>query len=221
MGSIFGGSKQKSSSSSVNQAYPFIQSTYGPLAGITTKTGLDALNSLLKGDTSGFEAYKSATGYDPQAEAGSRGITANAAASGLLRSGSTGKRLMQFGNQLQQNFADSYFNKLLAQSNLGLGIGNLISGAGSTSTSSGSGSSSPGIGGFVGGLLASDRRLKQDITKLYERPDGLSVYSYKYVDGSGPFVGVMAEEVSSLRPEALGPVINGYATVDYSKLGDL
>ena len=80
-------------------------------------------------------------------------------------------------------------------------------------------------GGFLSGLaslgsaaiLASDRRLKANISLIGRRPDGLNLYSYDYVWGQ-PAVGVMADEVAVLRPEALGPVVGGYATVNYGAL---
>jgi hypothetical protein len=80
-------------------------------------------------------------------------------------------------------------------------------------------------GGFLSGLaslgsaaiLASDRRLKTNINLIGQRPDGLNLYSYDYIWGQ-PAVGVMADEVAVLRPEALGPVVGGYATVNYGAL---
>lgn len=80
-------------------------------------------------------------------------------------------------------------------------------------------------GGFLSGLaslgsaaiFASDRRLKTNINLIGQRPDGLNLYSYDYVWGQ-PAVGVMADEVAVLRPEALGPVVGGYATVNYGAL---
>jgi hypothetical protein len=67
------------------------------------------------------------------------------------------------------------------------------------------------------GILASDRRLKRNIKQLGIRPDGLGVYSYDYIWG-GSHIGVMADEVAALRPEALGPTIGGFATVNYGRL---
>ena len=79
-------------------------------------------------------------------------------------------------------------------------------------------------GGFLSGLgslgaaaIMSDRRLKTNIVKIGERPDGLGVYSYDYTWGT-PAIGVMADEVAALRPDALGPVIGGYQTVNYGAL---
>lgn len=222
MGSIFGGSKQKSTSTSYNKAYDQINQEFSPLTGLAAQGG-NALSALLSGDTSGFNAFKAVTGFNPQMEQGSRGITGNAAASGLLRSGSTGKALQSFGNNLQQSFADNYINKLLSQAQLGFNAGNLITQAGQVGQSNSSSKSKPGLGGLIGGGLSavgiSDRRLKKNIKKLRELSDGLGVYKFHYVDDTGPFIGVMADEVAKLRPEALGPVINGYSTVDYAKIG--
>lgn len=84
-------------------------------------------------------------------------------------------------------------------------------------------------GGFLGGLaslggslgsaaiMASDRRLKTGIQAIGQRPDGLMLYSYNYVWGQ-PSVGVMADEVAAKRPDALGPIIHGFATVNYGAL---
>lgn len=82
-------------------------------------------------------------------------------------------------------------------------------------------------GGFLGGLATlgsaaitkySDRRLKKNVSLLGIRPDGLGVYSYEYIWGGPAEVGVMADEVAVLRPDALGPSLGGYATVNYGAL---
>lgn len=60
----------------------------------------------------------------------------------------------------------------------------------------------------------SDRRLKTDIEKLAEFEDGLSWYRFRYIWEDDLREGVMADEVAELRPWALGPSINGFATVN-------
>lgn len=151
MSKIFGGSKQNSTASSSNRAFDQLSSAFGPTFGYA-KTGGDALLKLLSGDASGFNAYKDATGFDFAAEQGSRGITNNAAAGGLLRSGSTSKGLGAFYNGLQNQYAGSYMDKLLGLAGLGFQGGNIVSGAGNVSQSKSSGSSKPGLGGFLGAL---------------------------------------------------------------------
>lgn len=66
--------------------------------------------------------------------------------------------------------------------------------------------------------MFSDRRLKRDIVKLGEFEDGLGHYEWQYVWGGQRLRGVMADEVSQLRPWALGPEIGGYKTVNYNML---
>lgn len=73
----------------------------------------------------------------------------------------------------------------------------------------------------AGAYAASDRRLKMDIAKVGEEADGLGIYTYRYVtdDPVAPLrTGVMADEVAKLRPGALGPNRNGFATVNYGAL---
>ena len=118
--------------------------------------------------------------------------------------------------------AESY-----AQNIAGL-LGRYGTGTGSSTTTQ-----SGGVGGMLGGILgaglsgwasggfASDRRLKMDITKLGEEPDGLGVYEYRYVTDQpdAPLrKGVMADEVEKLRPWALGPKRGDFATVNYGAL---
>lgn len=72
-------------------------------------------------------------------------------------------------------------------------------------------------------IAKSDIRAKKNIAKVGELNDGLGIYEYEYRDekhGKGVFRGVMAQEVASKRPWALGPIEGGYMTVDYSKLGE-
>lgn len=96
-----------------------------------------------------------------------------------------------------------------------------------TSSSKSVQKTSGGILGQIAGLastaaafIPSDARLKRNVEKIGEREDGLGVYRYDYVwdpEGTGT-VGVMADEVALKRPEALGPIVGDYLTVDYSKL---
>lgn len=92
-----------------------------------------------------------------------------------------------------------------------------------------------GVGGLLaqaagtalGTYAASDARLKANVEKVGEYPDGLGIYEWDYLPIEGHIAafmpegrqrGVMADEVAELRPYALGPVIEGYATVNYGAL---
>lgn len=70
----------------------------------------------------------------------------------------------------------------------------------------------PGFGG-----LFSDRRLKRNIIKIGTRPDGLGVYEFEYIWGGGRQIGLMAQEVLGVYPDAVGEA-GGYLTVNYSKV---
>ncbi len=77
----------------------------------------------------------------------------------------------------------------------------------------------------AGAFAASDRRLKFDIVKVGEEPDGLGVYEYSYRQDTPLELpverqrGVMADEVAILRPQAFIPNFGlGYAGVDYGRL---
>jgi hypothetical protein len=77
-----------------------------------------------------------------------------------------------------------------------------------------------GAAGTFMGLKGSDRRMKTDISVVGKLDSGLTVYRYRYRSG-GPFeLGVMADEVAVLRPDAYvaGGAGNGFDAVDYSKL---
>lgn len=81
-----------------------------------------------------------------------------------------------------------------------------------------------GIGAVAGGLLGafSDRRLKRDIEDTGARlPNGLPVYSYRYAwdDPETLRLGVMADEVRHVRPDAVHVHPSGFDTVDYEALG--
>lgn len=95
-----------------------------------------------------------------------------------------------------------------------------------TSSSTSKTKQSGGILGQVVGAastaasLFSDPRLKRDVKYLGEREDGLGVYSYNYIWNPEYIrhVGVMADEVRDRKPEALGPEIDGFMTVNYELL---
>lgn len=72
-----------------------------------------------------------------------------------------------------------------------------------------------GTPGF--GNIFSDIRLKKNIMRVGTRPDGLGVYEFEYVWGGDRQVGLMAQEVMGVYPDAVGES-GGYLTVDYGKV---
>ena len=66
----------------------------------------------------------------------------------------------------------------------------------------------------------SDARLKRDITLVGRLDDGLGIYSYRYLWSDTVYVGVMAQEVALIRPDAVvRGALDDYLRVDYSRLG--
>lgn len=67
--------------------------------------------------------------------------------------------------------------------------------------------------------VPSDVRLKRDIVALGTLTGGLTLYRFRYVSSDEVHVGVMAQEVLSVAPEAviMGP--DGFLRVNYDRLG--
>jgi hypothetical protein len=71
----------------------------------------------------------------------------------------------------------------------------------------------------VAWIWYSDARLKRDITLLEHRPDGLGLYAYRYVWSDTVYVGVMAQEVVAVMPDAVATDADGHLKVNYRALG--
>ncbi len=71
------------------------------------------------------------------------------------------------------------------------------------------------MAGGAAGKAFSDRRLKHKIKRVGKLDNGLPVYSFEYLGNSTPQIGLMADEVERLRPEAVTEV-NGIKLVDYN-----
>jgi len=66
---------------------------------------------------------------------------------------------------------------------------------------------------------ASDRRLKRDIAKVGMLGGDIDLYRYRYLWNDEMFVGVMAQDLLDIRPDAVVHRDDGYLAVDYSRLG--
>src|ERR1039457_4919083 len=89
------------------------------------------------------------------------------------------------------------------------------------------------VGGHAGGawglstdanysslLPPSDVRLKRDVALVGRRDDGLGLYRYRYLWSDTVYVGVMAQEVALIRPDAIvRDALDDYLKVDYGHLG--
>lgn len=73
--------------------------------------------------------------------------------------------------------------------------------------------------GGGGGGRRSDIALKHDIVLLGHLANGLGYYRFSYLGGHKAYVGVMAQEVESVMPQAVARGSDGYLRVYYEKLG--
>lgn len=75
------------------------------------------------------------------------------------------------------------------------------------------------LGGAPGGTLGSDIRLKQNIHYIKTTASGIRLYRFNYIWGGPTYVGVLAQEILRIAPEAVGVDANGFYNVDYAQLG--
>ena len=73
---------------------------------------------------------------------------------------------------------------------------------------------------FSGGGHRSDIRLKEDIVPLGRLDNGIGVYRFRYRGGDHTtYVGVMAQDVQTIVPDAVSRGRDGCLLVDYDRLG--
>lgn len=177
--------------------------------------------------TAGFQNFMDSTGYKFLLDSGSKAITGNASAKGLLRSGATAKALESFGQNLASTKTMEYMNALLGMSQVGAGAaankGNIGQAAAGnfleaqklqTESKANAWGSLFDLGSSIA-MAASDARLKEGIQKIGELANGLGVYVWHYITGGPLQWGVLAHEVAEKQPEALGPTVGGFLTVNY------
>ena len=118
----------------------------------------------------------------------------------------------QAAQQTEQAGLQSLYNQFLQQQSYPFQVaqflGNIAMGTGSLS---GSTTTTRQPGGFF-----SDRRLKEDVREVGKTNDGQPIYAYKYKGEPRTQLGLMAQDVEKVKPEAVGEV-GGYKTVDYAK----
>lgn len=217
---LFGGGKERSSSD--NQAYPFLQQQLGGNIGLGNNA-MGVMASLLGiGDPAAGQRslnnFLDSTGFNFLLDTGSKAITGNNAAKGLMRSGATGQRLQQFGQDLAMTKTNELMQNLTNLGQFGLGSANTIAGAGQRSQTR-----SSRQGGIFNALFPrgfqSDERLKNIIREIGELSNGIKVYEFEYKAHPGKrFVGVIAQDVERIQPDALGYPKDGYLTVRYDLL---
>jgi len=83
------------------------------------------------------------------------------------------------------------------------------------------------LGTTAYGYSQSDIRLKKDLEKVGKLKNGLNIYKWKWIEGAEKLgtkvnlkmtMGVIAQEVQKLKPEAVAVDANGYLMVDYGAI---
>lgn len=107
---------------------------------------------------------------------------------------------------------DIDYNSLMAQS----------SASAAQAKASSSGGTMSAIGSIIGiaGMFFSDDRLKEDVTLIHRRNDGVGIYTFRYAGTPGLFQGAMASDVEKVRPDAIiHDDVLGFRRVDYGAIG--
>ena len=135
----------------------------------------------------------------------------------MSRPGSSAMGGMRMGG------ANAAFANRGAMSRGAMGRGGGFGGGGRGGGGFGGGRGGGGRGGGGarrgGGGRRSDIRLKHDIVLLGRLDDGLGYYRFVYNGGHTAYVGVMAQEVRTVAPEAVMRGADGYMRVSYDLLG--
>ena len=71
--------------------------------------------------------------------------------------------------------------------------------------------------GLTAGIKFSDRRMKENIRRVGRLDNGLPVYSYNLIGSTVPELGLMADEVEAMHPDAVHAQPNGFKMVDYHR----
>ena len=229
---LFGKKPKAGSNESGNNYADYIKNAYGGMISGGTDAFGQYGNALgiggnFAGQKQAFDNYLNNSGYGYVLDQGMQGVTNSAAGKYLLRSGATAKALQDRALNIGKTFYENYLDRLSDMSRLGLGAGSLVSGAGQFSKGTGS---TQGTQGSFGDLLSlgialfSDERLKDNIEPTGRTMGGVPEVEFEYRQDTGIDLpkgrqkGVLAQAVAKLRPDALGPIVKGFLTVDYRRL---
>lgn len=186
-------------------------------ANANNSAALSALTARLSGGT---DAAKAGVG------AGSQAITDKGALLGMAEGGGAGLQASQQAaldnllKRYQANVSSPYdaLNGLMGI----IGTNNWGSSSSGTATATKNPSLLDSIGKGVDiatgvGKLFSDRRLKEDIVRVGTLDNGLPVYTFRYKGTPEVHMGLMAQDVEAIHPEAVALHESGFKMVDYAQ----
>lgn len=165
-----------------------------------------------RGGQSGILQFGGAAQGNAQGAFGTtQGALGSALGAGQFVNSGYGTALQGYGNNLSAytSLGNTSMNAQASQSAaMAQGIGSLV--------------------GAVGGAAVgkySDQRMKKNIKHVGNLSSGIKLYTFEYlpefvdVCGAGSHIGVMAQEVLSVMPDAVHLNDNGYLSVKYEMLG--
>jgi hypothetical protein len=124
--------------------------------------------------------------------------------------------LAQLGYQTQTGIGNANANADLAAYNASGNFWNMLGGIGGMKTSGGGTLGGNALSGIGSGLMSifSDERLKEEIEPVGELFDGQTVYKYRYINDPCWQIGLMAQDVEKVRPDAVTEIA-GFKAVEY------
>ncbi|MGC0388515.1 hypothetical protein ACVIU7_006084 [Bradyrhizobium liaoningense] len=152
---------------------------------------------------------------------GDRAKAANRAGGGAANRGGGGNRggAMNVSSGRSAAAASARGRSSMASMPRGGGGPSMAGRGGAGMSMGGGGGFRGGGGGRGGGGRRSDVALKHDVVLLGHLGNGLGYYRFSYIGSDKAYVGVMAQEVEQIMPNAVMRGGDGYLRVNYEKLG--
>jgi hypothetical protein len=196
------GLADSTSNNYISQLQPFLGASNAAAGGIANvNTGLgNSLAGLNTGLGNSLNANATGLGNSLATNSANLGTSTAGAYQGLGGAvANQNNNLGQMAYSTQTGIGNANANADLAGLNAS---GNIIKGLGSVAT--------------LAASIFSDERLKEDIDQVGELIDGQPVYRYRYIGDNVFRIGLMAQDVEQIRPDAVTE-IGGYKAVDYGK----
>lgn len=186
----------------------------------TTASGYSTKNAALAEQSAALQSLQAQreilkTIGGQQADVAGAGFQASGSALDLLKSstaeGEITKQLIRTQGQINKTGYQAEATAYTGQATAAKAAGN--------------GKKASMVGNLIGAGLAlfglSDRRLKEDVSFVRRRSDGLAIYRFRYLGLPELWEGVMADEVEDLYPNAVDRFgEEEYMRVDYEMIGE-
>lgn len=187
---------------------------------------MEVANMQAANQAAQFNAQQEAARLDRMLSAGTSLFDQSQAYDANMRSNlSTLADLGQTQRDIAQEYISAPISLLGTQTALTAGLPlNMFNGQRTVGTGSSTQTSTPSVASGIGTALQiaamfSDERLKTDIVRVGELPNGLPLYDYRYIWGGPRQRGVMAQDVLKTMPAAVSQTESGHLVVDYSMIG--